>query len=54
VPVSRHSHAAAAGLLLSAVPTRDIDRQRRPPDTQQQWRRSTALSSEFEQFHVDS
>jgi len=27
-------HAAAAGLLLSAVPAGDIDRQRRPPGAQ--------------------
>jgi len=28
---SHHSHAAAAGLLLSAVPAADIDQQRRRP-----------------------
>jgi len=32
---SHYSHAAMAGLLLSAVPARDIDRQPRPPDAQQ-------------------
>ena len=42
------------GLLLSAVQTGDNDRQRRPLDDQQQWRRSTALSSKCEQCHVDS
>ena len=34
-PIIRPPHAAVAGLLLSAVPARDIDRQPRPPDAQQ-------------------
>jgi len=29
-PIIRQPHAAAAGLLLSAVPTKDIDRLQRP------------------------
>jgi len=50
-------HAAAAGLLLSAVPAGDIDRQQRPPGAQHC---STAHSSKLrsaanrEQCHVDS
>ena len=52
--LSRHSIAAgacAAGLLLSARQAGDIGRQR--PGTQQQRRRSTALSSKCGQCHVD-
>jgi len=37
----------AAGLLLSAVLTADIDRRRRQPVAHQQRRRSTALSSKL-------
>jgi len=33
--IIRPPHAAAAGLLLSAVPAGDIERQRRPPGVQQ-------------------
>jgi len=51
---SYHSPAAAAGLLLSAVPTGDTDRQRRPPGAQQQPRRSTARNGKCGQCHVVS
>jgi len=55
------AHTVAAGLLLSAVPAGDIDRQRRLPGGQQQRRRITAHGSKLlsagstcEQCHADS
>jgi len=38
-----HSPAAAAGLLLSAAPTGDIDQQRQPPGARQQMRAESPL-----------
>jgi len=53
-PIIRPQPRRAAGLLLSAVRARDIDRQWLPPGAEQQRRRSTALSSKCELCHVDS
>jgi len=44
-PVDRQQQRRVAGLLLSAPPAGDIDRQRRAPGTQQQRRYSTARRS---------
>jgi len=52
-PIIQPQARRAAGLLLSAVWTGDIDRQRRRPGAQQQRRRSTALNSKCKQRHVD-
>ena len=53
-PIIRPQQRRAAALLLSAVRTGDIDRQRWAPYAQQQQHRSTALSSKCGQCHVDS
>ena len=56
VSLSHQSNAVAAGLLLSAVRAKDIDRQRRAPGSSSAAARvcSTALSSKCGQRHVDS
>jgi len=51
-PAIHPPRAAAEGLLLSAVPEGDVDRQRRRRGAEQHWHRSTALSSKREQCHV--
>ena len=43
---SHHSHAAAAGLLLSAVPAGDIDRQRRAPSSSGATARRSAANAD--------
>jgi len=57
-PIIRPQQRRAAGLLLSAVPTGDLDRQWQAPCTQQQRatarNRSTALSSKCGQCRVNS
>ena len=50
--IIRRLRAAATGLLLSAVSAGNIDRQRRLPGAQQQWRRSSARSSKCRQCRV--
>ena len=54
-PIMRPQPWRAAGLLLSAVPAGDIDRQRRPTSSSgaAPRGRSTALSSKYEQCFVD-
>jgi len=51
-PAIHPPRAAAEGLLLSAVPEGDVDRQRRRRGAEQHWHRSTAHSSKREQCHV--
>ena len=55
-PISRTQQRRAAGLLLSAVRAKDIDRQRRAPGSSSAAARgrSTALSSKCGQCHVDT
>ena len=55
-PTSRTQQRRAAGLLLSAVRAKDIDRQHRAPGSNSAAARgrSTALSSKCGQCHVDS
>ena len=55
-PISRTQQSRAAGLLLSAVRAKYIDRQRRAPGSSSAAARgrSTALSSKCGQCHVDS
>ena len=54
-PISRTQQRRAAGLLLSAVRAKDIDRQRRAPGSSSAAARgrSTALSSKCGQCHAD-
>ena len=55
-PISRTQQQRAAGLLRSAVRTKDIDRQRQAPGGSSATARgcSTALSIKWGQCHIDS